>query len=239
MTSLIELTIIFGAALLPAVVWLWFFLKEDIHPEPKRLIFATFLLGVFITLPVLLTQIHYQDFMSNYGIAAIFSVLGLALIEELFKFFAAFASVHNDSRFDEPVDAMIYSIAAALGFATVENIFVALNTVDTINSFSFMAVAESVLLRFIGATLLHALASSVVGYFWARGIIQRKLVSRVAYGIILATLVHAAFNYLILRYQEENLFYPSLFLVFAAFFVLSDFEKLRNLPQISKASISS
>ena len=123
---------------------------------------------------------------------------------------------------------MIYMIAAALGFATVENIFI-IST--TLNSFSLADITQTIStisLRLIGATLLHALASALVGYYWALGILRKSLFSYVTIGIILATLIHAVFNYLVLSFQENLLIYPSLFLLTAAFFIFNDFEKLKT-----------
>ena len=34
--------------LLPSLVWLGFFIKKDIHPEPKYLVTRTFLMGIIL-----------------------------------------------------------------------------------------------------------------------------------------------------------------------------------------------
>ena len=53
---------------------------------------------------------------------SILSLTGLALIEEIIKFVASHFAARRSPAFSEPVDAMIYMIVAALGFATLENI---------------------------------------------------------------------------------------------------------------------
>src|SRR3990167_9030228 len=152
--------------LLPSFAWLAFYLQEDLHPEPRRLIFFTFLAGAAVTLVVFALQLAWNSGAELLG----FSSRG---IEELFKFGAAYFVVARSRAFDEPVDAMIYLIVAVLGFAAVENIGALDTTVDAFRSANGDAaqgvalvsrVFETTTLRFIGATLLHALSSAVVGF---------------------------------------------------------------------------
>jgi len=213
------LMIIIG--IVPGLIWLTFFLKEDIHPEPRRLIFYTFLVGAMMSLPVLASQFIFQKTLSLIGQFDLALIIGLALIEEVFKFFAAYLAIFKNPNFDEPIDAMIYTITAALGFATIENIFITLGT--DINQ-----IASLTSLRFVGATFLHALASALVGYQWAKGIISQMTAKFVFKGLIYAIALHSFFNYLILSFQEKNLFYASIILIIAAFFVFTDFEKLKE-----------
>ena len=111
--------------LLPSFAWLGFYLLEDLqHPEPKRLIFYTFLAGAFITIFVLQAQVWIYNWLKIYGIDLYsgISFIFLAAVEEFFKFFAAWLVVKGRKELDEPIDAMIYMIVAALGFSAVENI---------------------------------------------------------------------------------------------------------------------
>lgn len=207
--------------LVPSFAWLIFYLKEDPHPEPKPLILETFFVGAAITFIVLGAQIFFNDWITANGILpfSLISLLGLAAIEEFFKFSAAYLVVsHHQLDFDEPVDAMIYMIVAALGFATVENIAAAFN--------SAALTFETTSLRFIGATLLHTLSSGLVGYFWARSIIWKKK-SLLLSGILAAILLHLSFNYLIIRFEPVVL--PTIFLIIFALFILYDFEKLKHI----------
>lgn len=213
-------------ALLPGFVWLVFFLKEDVHPEPKRLITYTFLVGVLISVPVLAIETLYQKMA---GESFLVLLIGLSLIEEVFKFFAAYIAIHKNPEFDEPIDAMIYMIAAALGFATVENLFVMLSVTGSAGYMVLTATAQTLLLRFVGATLLHTLTAGLIGYYWALGKLRNAVSRLLPMGLIIATVVHSIFNYLILTYERSSLMLPSLFLAVAAFFVLNDFEKLKKV----------
>ncbi len=222
------LTLLFACA--PSIIWLLFFLREDTRPEPKRLILYTFGAGAFVSLFVLVVQYIFQQSVLGLGGNVLFLIVGLAFVEELFKFIAAHWAVERDRAFDEPVDAMIYMIIAALGFATIENLFVLGNSFDVISAASFSIVGTTLLLRFIGATLLHSISSALVGFYWAKGKLLRKKKKLIPIGIIFATLIHGVFNYLIEYFQDKNLLiYPSIFLLIASFFIFVDFEKLKEI----------
>jgi RsiW-degrading membrane proteinase PrsW (M82 family) len=207
--------------LLPSFAWLIFYLKEDPHPEPKSLIVEIFIAGAASTSLTLGFQLLFHNLLLFNGIApySFLSLFGLATIEEVFKFLAAFTIVsHHKKDFDEPVDAMIYMIVAALGFATVENIAASFNTPDL--------SLETTSLRFIGATLLHTLSSGLIGYFWAKYLIFKKTELWIRGGL-LAILLHVVFNYLIIRF--EPVIVPTTFLIILALFILYDFEKLKHI----------
>ena len=222
--------------LLPGFVWLSFYLQEDrAKPEPKSLLAFSFLAGAAVTIPTVGLEIILRDVLRSSGIHdhAPASFLGLSLIEEVMKFAAAYFVVHKSKYFDEPIDGMIYLVTAALGFATAENIAVNSGLLNNFNSNELAATSlilgdifDVTTRRFIGATLLHSLSSGILGYYWAKGIKSRKILIFLLFGLVIATLLHAIFNYLIIK--NVNIIFPTLFLMFAAFFVLNDFEKLKR-----------
>lgn len=222
--------------LLPSFTWLFFYLQEDLHPEPKRLLVKTFILGALFAFFALFFELFFEC-----GVAHQFQncregsrepatsiplfLLAFALIEEIFKFSAAYVAVHKSASFNEPVDAMIYAVVAAMGFATVENLG-ALNMDGQTQSGLLNNALEITSLRFIGATLLHSLASAIAGYYWAVSIRDFNQKRFIFLGIATATVLHAIFNHLIIRY--ESMTYPVVLVVIVGFFVLNDFEKLKR-----------
>ncbi|MBI3638572.1 PrsW family intramembrane metalloprotease [Candidatus Wolfebacteria bacterium] len=142
----------------------------------------------------------------------------------MLKFLVVYAIIHKNKYFDEPIDAMIYMVVAALGFALVENIAVvavAKNIPDAVGTLT---------LRFVGATLLHALSSGIIGYYWAKSIIHKKTLKfliTIILGILIASVIHAAFNYLIVAIKDV-IIYPTLFLIVVALIVFWDFEKIKK-----------
>jgi len=199
--------------LLPAVLWLIFFLREDAaRPEPKRMIIYVFIGGALAAGASVIPEFYLQKyFPPPTGAPAYMSALlgPFAFIEEVVKFLIVYLIIKKSTYFDEGVDAMIYMITAGLGFAAVENI---LNLIGT------DSIIEIFTLRSIGATLLHALASGILGFHWARGYLVP--------GIIAATLLHWGFNYSVLLFQNIEIYTTGLLLL-AAIFLFHDFEILK------------
>ena len=219
--------------LLPGFAWLTFYLTEDPHPEPKRLVLFTFLAGIAFGFFAVIVEHFWTTAGGDFGIAefSIVSLLGLAVIEELTKFAAAYFSISRTPEMSDPIDPMVYMIVAALGFATLENIGTLVN-LHTSGTPMLLAALQTVSFRFVGATLLHTLTSGLVGYHWSLGHAKKKPVRFLISGLIFATLVHTAFNYLTL--YAVTLAIPILFLLVVGLFVLNDFEVLREKEVVAK-----
>lgn len=205
---------------IPGIVWLLFFLQEDSkRAEPKRLIASMFVWGGLATFVVLPLQIAAKYFLLAGGVMSgnPLHVFALAAIEEILKFLAVYFWISGRKEFDEPIDAMVYMVVASLGFATVENVATVIRATSA---------PELLTLRFIGATLLHSLASGIAGYYWSRGIVRCKTLKYVLIGLVAASVFHAVFNYLMVIWG------PSLrvtgLLIILAFAVLRDFEELKK-----------
>lgn len=226
-----ELFIALILGILPGLVWLFFFLREDDRPEPKSMIGRTFFAGGVAAITALVIEAWGDSFFKNTLILTlphlleenIVPYLAFSLIEEGVKFLLVYLVVRRSRFFDEPVDAMVYMIVGALGFATAENMFLAYSNAGG-DVFTLM------LLRFVGATLLHALSSGIIGHYWARGIKFGLEGKFVVAGVVMATLFHALFNILVLQF-DDYLVYPLALLVLIGFFVLYDFEELKKLEE--------
>ncbi|HVM76664.1 MAG TPA: PrsW family glutamic-type intramembrane protease [Candidatus Paceibacterota bacterium] len=219
--------------LLPGFAWLIFYLGEEPHPEPKRFIVLTFVVGIAFGFFTIGIEELFNSAAGSIGIQelSIVSLLALALIEELMKFAAAHFVIAKNAEFAEPVDAMIYMVVAALGFATLENIGAIANiSLGGTQTAIVASVFQTVSLRFIGATLLHSLTSAIIGYYWSLGLARGKEKRYLVPGFIAATVIHATFNYLVLNYGD--IAYAVIFLMVIGFFVLHDFEKLKEQPAV-------
>ncbi len=233
--------------MLPGLAWLIFYSREeDLHAEPKKLIALVFIAGAMVTLLAYIFQcMSFKGFLPlekcGLGLSSalqqlsifkgLLLILVLAGIEEILKFGATYVVINKNKNFDEPVDAMIYPVMAALGFATVENFAVAygiLKSGTMAIDFPLMTAVSAVSIRFIGATLLHTLASGVVGYYWAKSIRNFEKKHIIIYGVLIATVLHAIFNYLIIKF--DNWIYTFVFLILIGFLVIMDFEKLKRRP---------
>ncbi|MCL5006603.1 MAG: PrsW family glutamic-type intramembrane protease [Patescibacteria group bacterium] len=217
--AIAKLVVAAAFGLLPTLIWLLFFLREDsARPEPGREIVKFFLLGGFMaSAAAIVVEYALKGALADFNIGY-YSIVGLllfAFIEETSKFLSARVLLRNDPNFDEPIDAMIYLITVGLGFSAIENFF-------ELGGTAFSALPDLIILRFIGATLLHAVSSGFVGFYWASGRVWR--------GLLIATLLHTAFNWLILGFPGLPI-YPSIVLVIAAIFLLRDFDIIKTVKE--------
>jgi RsiW-degrading membrane proteinase PrsW (M82 family) len=256
----LSLPIIFG--ILPTFAWLLFYLNKDLHPEPKRMIAKVFFLGMFLSVgaAVLVELGITQAILIESNVKSvdslpifqfiIYNFLAIALVEEIAKFAVVKFFVFKHKEFDEPVDTMIYMVTAALGFAALENILVLSSLRSALMSSDMVMVA---LLRFLGATLLHTLASATLGYFIALSFCNAKSKQLyIATGLILSVFLHGLYNMSLLKseeiasglYQITNLkiftyplYIPSVLLIIFLIIVSIFFKKISTDLNIFKFSL--
>jgi RsiW-degrading membrane proteinase PrsW (M82 family) len=219
------------AGILPAFLWLLFWLREDWrHPEPNRLILRTFLLGmlsVALTIPL---QQWVADALAG---ALMIQIVLWALVEEVFKFLAAyFGGIHSVAD-NEPIDPLVYMLTAALGFVAVENALFILSPMLENNAAQSLVTGN---MRFIGASLLHVVSSGIVGAFLSYSFYEgkRKKWRAALQGLLWATLFHASFNLLILYKSQAGLTASFLAVWVGVVFLLWTFERVKALrPPLS------
>jgi len=187
---------------LPALLWLWFWLREDSkHPEPRHLIALAFFAGMLTVAIVIPIQKGVAPFIASTTL----TFVAWSFIEEITKFFMAWLTVLRRRDADEPIDMVIYMVVVALGFAAAEN---ALFLLSPLAGHGFIETFLTGNLRFIGATLLHVLSSAAIGLVLASVFYKPRRIKRIAafFGVILAGLLHSTFNFLILNTPSEHLF---------------------------------
>jgi protease PrsW len=220
---MLGLSLIIG--LLPGLTWLWFYMKEDGKPEPVAAVIRAFIAGSAAAFAALGVQllVRGEVYGDNVGLNTSDYAFVFAFIEELAKFVAAYVAVRFTKAFDEPMDAILYPIIAALGFASVENVAVAYTLIA---GGSIGGAFEVMTLRFVGATLVHSVASGTLGYFWGRYLLKANRGYGALIGLAAATALHGTFNILILSFGNTT--YTFAFLVGAVLLVLFDFREMRS-----------
>lgn len=216
----------FIAGLLPALLWLWFWLREDTkHPEPKRLIFLAFFMGMLAVPFVVPFEKYFQATLTGVAV-----VIAWAITEEVFKFCFAYFSVLKNKEADEPIDEVIYMISVALGFAALEN---ALFLISPIGDGDIMGSILTGNFRFFGATLLHTLSSATVGVFMALGFYRNSTIKWVftGTGLILAILLHTLFNFFIINSNGTNILLVFAFVWAGIVVLMLMIEKIKNIKQ--------
>jgi len=235
--------------LLPSLIWLIYYLRKDAHPEPKKMILQVFLLGMLssiiaaflesIPIKILSSEEMMKDLPPLFS-SIVSSTEGrffliffmVALIEECLKYLVVRIRILRDTEFNEPVDAMIYMITAAMGFAALENILIFFSPKKI--PLSMIEGLTLVGLRFAFATFLHALCSGIVGYFLALYCFRAKERKRTLLaGLGFAIILHWLYNFSIIVIAEEfNLYIPIFILSFLAIAVSKGFKSLREKPGI-------
>jgi protease PrsW len=213
--------IAFLGGLIPALFWLWFWLREDEHPEPYLLIALAFIGGMMVVpLALPLQKLAIDSYQDDT------LVLVWVTIEEVLKYAMALLMIFWRRVVDEPIDVIIYMIAIALGFAALENalfIFNPLTSGDYANS----AITGS--FRFLGSTLLHVLASGTVGIFLAFAF-WKSTTKKMLYGMLglfFAIVLHALFNFFIMDASGETILGVFLFVWMGVIILFLIFEKIK------------
>lgn len=234
------LYIFFG--ILPALVWLFYYLRKDVHPEPKTMVLKVFLWGAFITLPVFLAQLGLSALLSElklptFIVSLLYWFVVIALTEEFFKYLVVRVKVFNSCNLDEPLDIMLYMIISALGFAALENI---LYLFSPANNLSFNQVLNNTIIisfvRFIGATFLHTLASGTLGYFLALSFYETKnKIWLFLAGLSIAVISHGLYNFSIMTFKGIlQLSIPIIILTGLAIFMIWAFNRVKSMKSVGK-----
>ncbi len=187
------LHIVLGVSLafLPSFGWLVFWYRKDYQePEPHRMIALAFVFGMLAVVPLLAVRWQLLEHSPNlletlslfrgYSplLAAACGAVLLALLEEFLKHFATLrlgSKLHVE--FDQIVDGIVYSIAAALGFAFAENLFYFWTLLEyyTLDDTELWTV---IAFRGFGTTLGHALFSGMFGLLWGHAFLSRSVTPR-------------------------------------------------------------
>lgn len=228
-------------ALSPSIIWLLFYLRQDVHPESNRQIIKIFLSGMLIALPAIFLEVGLSKGLAKVGevfnlstiLVSIFYIFfGVALVEEILKYLVFKLKVEKSSELDEPIDVMLYLIISGLGFAALENLLIFWPP-QALQVFEGLMVSG---LRFVGATFLHALCSGILGYFLALSFFEIKKKRRFfALGLTIAVFLHGLYNLSIMKIEGIVRFIiPAIIVVGLAIFLSFGIKKLKKTKSICK-----
>jgi RsiW-degrading membrane proteinase PrsW (M82 family) len=224
----------FILGLIPALVWLWFWLKEDIHPEPAKMLTLAFVGGMFtVMLALPLQKIVFDFFLNNRFLSEYWwnnlQFSAWAGIEEVIKLVFVYMLVLRKKKIaDEPVDDMIYLIVSALGFVTLEN---TLFLMEPIKGGDFTGTFVNGNMRFIGASLVHVMSSATIGICMALSYYKSnyRKAEYTFLGLILATILHAGFNLFIVNEVTGSVFSVFGLVWIGIIAIILLFEKVKSL----------
>jgi len=198
--------------MIPGVLWLWIIYRTDWYePEPKRLVVGTFGLGVLAIAPAFLGErlagmvypfLKYIEQAALTGVTApIPMAIGCFLVigpcEELAKFLAVRLFVYRNKEFNEPLDGIIYAAAAALGFASLENVLYVIDWHTGHVQWGALGIRS--LLALPG----HVIFATTWGYALGRQKFDASY--RVWPMVILAALLHGLYDFLLMYRPTQPL----------------------------------
>jgi RsiW-degrading membrane proteinase PrsW (M82 family) len=219
---------ILGGAL-PAILWLWFWLREEDRERsaPRGIIALSFILGGIMVVVAIWMEKYSLNFVDNHTA----QVIVWATIEELLKLLGVVFILFNTGIIKKPIDYPMYFIACALGFAALENILYLLHPLDVSGTIVGILTGN---LRFLGSTLLHAIASGMIGSALGLSFFMKQY--RAIYlfvGILCAIMLHSIFNFFIMKSSGENFLsvFGSLWVVTIINILI--FEKIKRMGNYS------
>ena len=221
------LVLAFLGGLIPSLLWLWFWLREDDkHPEPKSILTVVFIMGMLAVIVVLPIQKFIQTNVSSSNL----EIILWASVEEILKYLAVLTVLYKTNLAEEPIDWPIYLVTAALGFAALEN------TLFLLKLFPISGATVALLtgqLRFLGSTLLHTISSGMIGIAIGLSFFMKEWKKEwfLLVGFTIAITLHSTFNFFIISGSGSNFLRILAFLWVVTIIVMLLFEKVRRMSE--------
>lgn len=197
MVSIAEVILLVVTAFLPAIIYvIWIRNTEKIRRQSWKSIAMAFLWGASVAIiGSLILEIYLggrlQVSVQNDSLRALLSVIVIApFAEEIFKSLAlGLKSVKN--HIHELEDGLIYGATAGLGFSATENLFYGAGFLPE----GLLLFTILIIMRSIGACLLHASATAVTGYGYSKLRLGGKSLVRVIPYLFVAMFLHGLYNF--------------------------------------------
>jgi RsiW-degrading membrane proteinase PrsW (M82 family) len=180
--------ILLALAIAPGIaISIYVYEKDRFEREPRRLLVISFLLGMAAIFPALFLELILEPLITHENPILYHALIAFAMVapvEEIVKFLCLRYYAYRSPNFNEPLDGIIYSVMVAMGFATLENIF-----------YVMQYGMQNALLRMFTAVPAHATFGIAMGYFAGIAKFSRNSFFNLVMGILLAVLLHGAYNF--------------------------------------------
>lgn len=177
-------------SLVPALLLVWFILRTDKKSkEPTKNIIICLLSGILTVALAGYLENLVMPYISNNTILTYV----WALIEEVSKIAIFFLFIVDNKHYDDIYDGLVYMTLIALSFAGLENLMYAFSESTVSNSISLA------LIRDFTTVPLHVICGVVIGFFISLGSfskIKKKRYLNFSLAVLVPTLIHGTFNFL-------------------------------------------
>lgn len=207
-------------SIIPGVLWVNYFAKNDRNREPPRMLVRTFLFGMLAIVPAALLEQPLRFLLlesTTLSWSIVLALFAIGVIEEGVKLGATYVAVFHSSHFDEVADGIVYAITAALGFAAVENLFY--------TATFGLAVAP---IRAVITSLAHASFAGVYGFWLGLYKLGRASLGDLWRGFTLSATLHAFYDLIVVS-QAVPPWLAILMVIYVYRYVIG---KLRSLAEI-------
>lgn len=215
-------------AVLPAIaLMIYIYLQDNHEKEPIGLLMAIFGLGILSCLPTMLFEWLFSYMLDALigGLSTnlywfIYAMIGVAIVEEFFKFLAAYLLTWRNRHFNYKFDGIVYCLFASMGFAATENIMYLV--VENMTTGDSQDVLNLGIQRGLFAIPLHAMCAIFMGYFYGNAKYAKSYGNRskcrqnILLGLLIASLLHGFYDFCLFTGN------PTLYYVFLAFVILAD-----------------
>jgi hypothetical protein len=188
-------------AIAPALGLLWLFQRWDAkRPEPPGQVRNVVLFGMAVCIPAAIIELIASAMlgpleMEMGGLPKAFIVA--AATEETLKLVVVLVYLWRRAHFDEVMDGILYTAAASLGFALLENVLYAANN-------PILAI-----LRAFTAVPMHAVCSGIMGYFVGRAKLTRGTgIGWLLPGLAIAVFIHGMYDWIVFSGGGFGIFEP-------------------------------
>lgn len=211
---------------------LWFIYQKDkFEKEPLSLVLRvmavgaisvvpTLVLGQFVAIPVgEMLGLGGTDFASTVYT----SFVTAGLLEEGMKLLAFYVAVWRNPHFNEPFDAIVYCVAASLGFAAVENL-----------AYVFMDEGlQTGILRAVLSVPGHALFGVAMGYYmgWVKFGPARLKLGNLVSALVVAVGLHGLYD--VVAFNQDNVIFVAAMYAVVAFLWVYALRKIEKAQSYS------
>lgn len=189
-------------AVAPALLLLWLFKKwDEKRPEPPGAVRNVVIFGAITCIPAAAIELGMQAALGADVINAqgkfLEAFLVAAFTEEAVKLAVVLIYLWRKPHFDEVMDGILYTAAASLGFALLENILYSATNPAT------------GLVRAFTAVPLHATCSGIMGYFVGRGKLSKGSAAPwIIGGFAAAVFIHGLYDWIVFSGAGFGFFEP-------------------------------
>ena len=222
------------SALLPVILILIYIYKKDKFPEPKGVVFLTFILGCSTVLAIDYIIPVLDNFgQKNFRGETYFfydSFIRAAFLEEFFKFLVLVFYCARHDEFDEPMDAIIYGVAASLGFAAIENI-------DYVLKYYKEPSFTMAIVRAFSAVPMHTFCGVLMGFLITLSIFEKKYnFLNIFLALFVPVMFHGLYNYSLSSNILSSYFADIvlLILIIRTYFVFKELKKAQITKKTHK-----